>query len=606
MSVSVTILARRYLNPAAGVTIDVDYPVFDESHVRVIYGLQGLPAVLDTDFTVTLNTTDFSDFQVTPTASLRTKIDAMIAADPTEVDQIVVRRSMPLTTDMTATLARLRDQIALEFDRTVLRAQEVDDKINGAIRVPDTEVETIDMTLPPVATRGTKFLVFNADGTPASSNRTLAEVEAAPDAEQAKIAAETAQAAAEAARDEAVAAGGKVKVSANDTTADDLEAKLLASGLAGLSTQNDGGNETRTVDVPVASQAEAEAGLGNTKAMTPARVKQAIAALGGSAPQTFFKNRLINGVGPYLNFRGPQTAMSNGDYFVDRWAYISDAGSAVVNGAVLSHLGKDYVGVDVTTADAVLPAGSNYIVRQRIEGVNVADFLIGTADAKRITLSFKSAHSKTGTYCVAFLNEALNRSYVAEYTQSVANAEENHAITLDLDTAGVWLTGANETGLDVSFCLGAGATYQTTPDSWSAGRYHATSNQVNAMDSTSNFFRLRDIQLELGDTATEPEIVDRETVRARCARYFQSSYTESGASDQLFIRNHQGSGVTYFEWIPFQPMARTPAVALTNISYSSGSNALVAAVREHGFSLAFLPSAANGILNTDYEADAEL
>ncbi len=285
MSVSVTILARRYLNPAAGVAIDVDYPVFDESHVRVIYGIQGLPAVLDTDYTVTLNAPDFSDFQITPTASLRAKIDAMIAADPTEVDQIVVRRSMPLTTDMTATLARLRDQIALEFDRTVLRAQEVDDKINGAIRVPDTEVETIDMTLPPVAARGTKFLVFNADGTPASSNRTLAEVEAAPDAEQAKIDAETAQAAAEAARDEALAAAGKVKVSANDTTADDLEAKLLASGLAGLSTQNDGGNETRTVDVPVASQAEAEAGTNNAKALTPLRGAQMLSGLRPGASQ---------------------------------------------------------------------------------------------------------------------------------------------------------------------------------------------------------------------------------------------------------------------------------------------------------------------------------
>lgn len=75
----------------------------------------------------------------------------------------------------------------------------------------------------------------------------------------------------------------KTKVSANDTVSGYLEDKILASGLAGLSTQNDGANETRTIDVPIASQAEAEAGVINTKAMTPLRVAQAVAALAPSA-----------------------------------------------------------------------------------------------------------------------------------------------------------------------------------------------------------------------------------------------------------------------------------------------------------------------------------
>jgi hypothetical protein len=100
-------------------------------------------------------------------------------------------------------------------------------------------------------------------------------------AETAEANAETAQAAAEAARDAALAAVGGVKVSADDTTAGDLETKLLAAGLAALSTQNNGANETRTLTVPIASQAEAEAGALNTVAMTPLRVAQAIAAIGG-------------------------------------------------------------------------------------------------------------------------------------------------------------------------------------------------------------------------------------------------------------------------------------------------------------------------------------
>lgn len=50
---------------------------------------------------------------------------------------------------------------------------------------------------------------------------------------------------------DAQAAVGAVKVSSNDTTAGDLEAKLLVGAGLSLSTQNDGGNETRTIDTDV-------------------------------------------------------------------------------------------------------------------------------------------------------------------------------------------------------------------------------------------------------------------------------------------------------------------------------------------------------------------
>jgi len=78
-------------------------------------------------------------------------------------------------------------------------------------------------------------------------------------------------------------AGGNLKVSANDTTASNLEDKLLVGTALSLSTQNDGGNETRTVDVDIASQVEAEAGTATNKLMTPERTKQAIDALASAS-----------------------------------------------------------------------------------------------------------------------------------------------------------------------------------------------------------------------------------------------------------------------------------------------------------------------------------
>lgn len=101
---------------------------------------------------------------------------------------------------------------------------------------------------------------------------TAAVLQAVDDAETAQAAAEAAQAAAE-------AAAGAVKVSANDTTAGDLETKLLVGDGLALSTQNDGANETRTIAHDFASQAEAEAGTATDKPMNALRTKQAIDAI---------------------------------------------------------------------------------------------------------------------------------------------------------------------------------------------------------------------------------------------------------------------------------------------------------------------------------------
>jgi hypothetical protein len=53
---------------------------------------------------------------------------------------------------------------------------------------------------------------------------------------------------------------------------------------AGLATGGGDLSANRTITVPAASQAEAQAGTDNSKAMTPLRVAQAIAALGAGGP----------------------------------------------------------------------------------------------------------------------------------------------------------------------------------------------------------------------------------------------------------------------------------------------------------------------------------
>ncbi len=116
--------------------------------------------------------------------------------------------------------------------------------------------------------------------------------------------------------------------------------QVATSGLAG------GGGDlsaNRTIDVPIASQAEAEAGSINTKAMTPLRVAQAIAELAGG---------------------GGSSPLTKAIAYVDSTA--SGSGAAVGNGVPYATLEVAYaaavawIGSDPTKFVTLKLAGGNY------------------------------------------------------------------------------------------------------------------------------------------------------------------------------------------------------------------------------------------------------
>ena len=241
------------------------------------------------------------------------------------------------------------------------------------------------------------------------------------------------------------------------------------------------------------------------------------------------KNRIIGGdftTNPWQ--RGTSfAAIAHPSYSADRWraAYVTSAvvtASKAADAPTASQAGvftQDCLSLAVTTADTSIAASDFFLNGQFIEGLNAASFGFGQAGSRNVTLSFWVKGTKTGIHCVSIANSAANRSYVAEYTIVASNTWEYKTITIPVDTSGTWLydTGI---GVRLNFMLMAGTNFHATANTWTAGTYTATANQVNALDSTANTFKIALVQLEAGSSATEFEHRQYGTELALCQRYY--------------------------------------------------------------------------------------
>ena len=136
MAVAVNKVAQQFLNVQAGVAIPVAMQVFEASDIRVIYGITSQVAVQNVDYTISL-ANDFNTFTIVPTASLIAKIDALIIADPSEQNYITVRRELDLLTESTSALSRYTPFTSREHDRSAMRDQQLNDKINRSLQLGD-------------------------------------------------------------------------------------------------------------------------------------------------------------------------------------------------------------------------------------------------------------------------------------------------------------------------------------------------------------------------------------------------------------------------------------------------------------------------------------
>jgi hypothetical protein len=239
-----------------------------------------------------------------------------------------------------------------------------------------------------------------------------------------------------------------------------------------------------------------------------------------------FKNAVMNGAFEVWQRGTSFPAIAINAFSADRWQWALFNSTAVhtlsrstdvPTVAQAGVLAPYSLLVDCTTADAAVAAADIVVVSHKIEGYVWRRFA-----QRELTISFWVKATKTGVHCVCLNNSGTDRAITLEYTINVTNTWEKKTINIPASpSAGTWdyTTGI---GVQLLFVLMAGSNYQGSAGSWQASStIRATTNQVNACDSTSNDFRLALVQLEPGNVATAFEDVPYEVELMRSMRYYE-------------------------------------------------------------------------------------
>jgi len=258
-------------------------------------------------------------------------------------------------------------------------------------------------------------------------------------------------------------------------------------------------------------------------------IQTAIDSISNSQGSPFgFKNRIINGamVIDQRNAGASVTAGTGNPYTVDRWVSISSQNSKYTiqqnAGSVTPPEGFTYY-LGITSSSAyTVDSAEQFLVRQQIEGYNIADLNWGSANAKTVTLSFWVRSSLTGTFGGGLYNNDGSRSYPFSYTISTANTWEQKSVTIAGDTSGTWQT-TTSTGVSVGFGLGVGSTYSGTAGAWAGTYYGSATGATSVVGTNGATFYITGVQLEKGTQATAFDYRDYGRELVLCQRYFTST-----------------------------------------------------------------------------------
>ena len=245
------------------------------------------------------------------------------------------------------------------------------------------------------------------------------------------------------------------------------------------------------------------------------------------------RNMVINGAMQVAQ-RGTSITVSNNNwlYTLDRFQFDENGSTSAVLDVTQSTDAPDGFGYSLkmtaTTADAALASSDGLRLQHRIEAQDLQSLSHGTSNAKPITLSFWVKSKTTGTNGIWVYKSDSSRQTSFSYTINAADTWEYKTITIPADTAGA-INNDNGEGLRISWYLAAGTDFNsgTLDSSWaSLTSANRAVGQVNNFSSTSDYWAITGVQLELGDTSTDFEHISFGDQLQKCQRYYyQKDYT---------------------------------------------------------------------------------
>ena len=258
-----------------------------------------------------------------------------------------------------------------------------------------------------------------------------------------------------------------------------------------------------------------------------------------------FRNKIINGDFNIFQRSSSAVTAGNSTYTTaDRWrTHISTDGAMTTEQESLSLADQATTGsqkaweIKCTSTDSSIASNQYAFVLQSIEAQSLQDLLYGTSSAKTLTCSFWVKSSLTGTYGL-FVYKGDTTSYFLpiEFSISSADTWEKKIIEISptagsttlITSSGGVINNDNGEGLAIGICLAMGSNYQGTNNTWTTSSHYTTSNQANFLSNTSNNFYITSFQVEVGDDATEFEVLPHDVQLERCRRYCQQHTSASG------------------------------------------------------------------------------
>jgi hypothetical protein len=288
-----------------------------------------------------------------------------------------------------------------------------------------------------------------------------------------------------------------------------------------------------------------------------------------------FKNRIINGA-MVIDQRnaGASVSATNAElYTVDRFKCLQGIASSKFTVQQSSTVPTGFIkSLVCTSSSAYTVLSSDYfLLRQAIEGFNVADLGWGTASAATVTLSFWVRSSLTGAFGGSLGNGASNRSYPFSYTINAANTWEQKTITIAGDTTGTWATD-NSAGIVVNWSIGMGSTFEGTANAWAGAFLGAPTGSVDLVATNGATFYITGVQLEKGSTATSFDYRPYGTELQLCQRYYAKMTASTGTftafGSGLFTNTTTGN---VFLKYPVT-MRSAPTISQSNCSLNDSVN----------------------------------